>query len=53
VGRYKLNKRLKLDVPESMRALTKEDILEIVKRIILINNGKDSVDDVDHLGTGA
>jgi DNA-directed RNA polymerase subunit beta len=50
VGRYKLNKRLKLEVPEAQRALTKEDILEIVRRIILINNGSDSVDDVDHLG---
>jgi DNA-directed RNA polymerase subunit beta len=50
VGRYKLNKRLKLEVPESQRALTKEDILEIVRRIILVNNGSDSVDDVDHLG---
>jgi DNA-directed RNA polymerase subunit beta len=50
VGRYKLNKRLKLEVPEAQRALTKEDILEIVRRIILINNGFDNVDDVDHLG---
>jgi len=50
VGRYKLNKRLKLDVPESQRALTKEDIVEIVRHIILINNGHDTPDDVDHLG---
>jgi DNA-directed RNA polymerase subunit beta len=50
VGRYKLNKRLKLDVPESQRALTKEDIVGIVRHIILINNGHDSPDDVDHLG---
>jgi len=50
VGRYKLNKRLRLDVPESQRALTKEDIVEIVRHIILINNGHDTPDDVDHLG---
>jgi len=50
VGRYKLNKRLKLDVPESQRALTREDFVEIVRHIIMINNGKDNPDDIDHLG---
>jgi DNA-directed RNA polymerase subunit beta len=50
VGRYKLNKRLEIDVPESQRALTKEDIVEIVRHIIMINNGNDTPDDVDHLG---
>jgi DNA-directed RNA polymerase subunit beta len=50
VGRYKLNKRLKLDIPESQRALTREDIIEIVRHIIMINNGHDTPDDVDHLG---
>jgi DNA-directed RNA polymerase subunit beta len=50
VGRYKLNKRLGLDIPESQRVLTKEDIVEIVRHIIMINNGNDTPDDVDHLG---
>ena len=50
VGRYKLNKRLGLDIPESQRALTKEDIVEIVRHIIMINNGNDTPDDIDHLG---
>ena len=50
VGRYKLNKRLGLGIPESQRALTKEDIVEIVRHIIMINNGNDTPDDVDHLG---
>jgi len=50
VGRYKLNKRLGLDIPESQRALTREDILEIVRHIIMINNGNDTPDDIDHLG---
>jgi DNA-directed RNA polymerase subunit beta len=50
VGRYKLNKRLGLDIPESQRALTKEDIVEIVRHMIMINNGNDTPDDVDHLG---
>jgi DNA-directed RNA polymerase subunit beta len=50
VGRYKLNKRLNMDIPESHRALTKEDFIEIIRHIILINNGKDRPDDIDHLG---
>ncbi len=50
VGRYKLNKRLGLEIPENHRALTKEDIIEIVKHIIMINNGENTPDDIDHLG---
>ena len=50
VGRYKLNKRLGLNIPESQRSLTREDIVEIIRHMILINNGKDSEDDIDHLG---
>ncbi len=50
VGRYKLNKRLRLEIPESTRALTKEDIVEIVRHIVMINNGTDTPDDIDHLG---
>ena len=52
VGRYKLNKRLVLEgkIKEDTRALTKEDIIEIVRHIIMINNGSDSPDDIDHLG---
>jgi DNA-directed RNA polymerase subunit beta len=50
VGRYKLNKRLKLEIPENTRALTTEDIVEIVRRIVMINNGFDNPDDIDHLG---
>ena len=50
VGRYKLNKRLGLDFPESQRALTREDIIEIIRHIIMVNTGKDNADDIDHLG---
>ncbi|HJX36216.1 MAG TPA: DNA-directed RNA polymerase subunit beta, partial [Dehalococcoidales bacterium] len=50
VGRYKLNKRLGLDIPESQRSLTKDDIVEIIRHMVMVNNGKDSVDDIDHLG---
>ena len=52
VGRYKLNRRLGLEgkVKEDQRALTKEDIVEIVRHIIMVNNGDDTADDIDHLG---
>ena len=50
VGRYKLNKRLGLEIPEEQRALTKEDLVEIIRHMILINNGEDKGDDIDHLG---
>ena len=50
VGRYKLNKRLGLEIKEDERALTKEDVVEIVRHIIMVNNGLDTSDDIDHLG---
>jgi DNA-directed RNA polymerase subunit beta len=50
VGRYKLNTRLGLSVSQEIRSLTREDIVEIIRHIILINNGKDHGDDIDHLG---
>jgi len=50
VGRYKLNKRLGLNVDLEERVLTREDFVEMVRHIIMINNGKDSPDDIDHLG---
>jgi DNA-directed RNA polymerase subunit beta len=52
VGRYKLNQRLQLDgyIPRSVRTITKADILKVVERIILINNGQAGPDDIDHLG---
>jgi DNA-directed RNA polymerase subunit beta len=49
VGRYKLNNRLGLDTDEHRRCLTKEDFIEIVRRIIKVNNGKEEPDDIDHL----
>jgi len=49
VGRYKLNSRLGLDIDERCRCLTKEDFIEIVRRIIKVNNGKEEPDDIDHL----
>ncbi|MBM4446771.1 MAG: DNA-directed RNA polymerase subunit beta [Chloroflexi bacterium] len=49
VGRYKLNNRLSLNIDECHRCLTKEDFIEIVRRIIKINNGSEEPDDIDHL----
>jgi DNA-directed RNA polymerase subunit beta len=52
VGRYKLNQRLQLDgsIPRTVRIVTKSDIVKLVERMILINNGKVGRDDIDHLG---
>ncbi len=50
VGRYKLNRRLELDVPLSTRILTQEDLVAVLRRIIQINNGIEGEDDIDHLG---
>ncbi|MBI5955485.1 MAG: DNA-directed RNA polymerase subunit beta, partial [Chloroflexi bacterium] len=50
VGRYKLNKRLGLSVPMSIRTLTREDLVKIVEFIIRVNNGVEASDDIDHLG---
>ena len=51
VGRYKLNKRLKLDTKNDRahRVLTKEDLTAIVREIIRLNNTGGMEDDVDHL----
>lgn len=50
VGRYKLNRRLGLDIPVEHRILTKDDLVKVVARMININNGKLPPDDIDHLG---
>ncbi|MBI4299481.1 MAG: DNA-directed RNA polymerase subunit beta [Chloroflexi bacterium] len=50
VGRYKLNRRLGLNVDVSHRTLTHEDIVAIVKTMIRVNNGEVQADDIDHLG---
>ncbi|HYW35507.1 MAG TPA: DNA-directed RNA polymerase subunit beta, partial [Balneolaceae bacterium] len=49
VGRYRLNKRLKLDVDMDTRYLVKEDIVAIIKEVIRLKNMKSQVDDIDHL----
>lgn len=49
VGRYKINKRLGLDVDSSIQILTKEDIIAIVDKMVQIFNDEDVVDDIDSL----
>ncbi|MDR1744043.1 MAG: DNA-directed RNA polymerase subunit beta [Dysgonamonadaceae bacterium] len=49
VGRYRINKKLNLDIDVSIRVLTKEDIIEIIKYLIELINSKAIVDDIDHL----
>ena len=50
VGRVKMNMRLDLDCPDDHRVLRKEDILEVLKTMVDLRNGKGVVDDIDHLG---
>lgn len=49
VGRYRINKKLGLDIDPDTRVLTKEDIIEIIKYLIKLINSNASVDDIDHL----
>jgi len=51
VGRMKLNKRLGFDdLDDSIGVLRKEDIIEVVRELINIKNGKGDIDDIDNLG---
>ncbi len=49
VGRYRLNKKLNLSIPDATRVLTNTDIIEIIKYLIQLINSKAAVDDIDHL----
>ncbi|MFA7351956.1 MAG: DNA-directed RNA polymerase subunit beta, partial [Dehalococcoidales bacterium] len=52
VGRYKLNQRLNIPKKEDDddRALTREDMIEIIRHIIRVSNRAETPDDIDHLG---
>ncbi len=50
VGRLKLNRKLGFDVSLDVTTLRKDDILDVVRYLILLRNGQGSVDDIDHLG---
>jgi len=49
VGRYRINKKLSLNIDMELMVLSKEDITEIIKYLIKLINAKTDVDDIDHL----
>ncbi len=49
VGRFRINKKLGLKIDSSVKVLTKEDIIDILKYLIELVNSKTDVDDIDHL----
>ncbi len=49
VGRYRINRKLGLNIPEDVKVLTNEDIIAIIKYLIELANQKAEVDDIDHL----
>ncbi len=50
VGRYRLNKKLTIEIDPELTVLTKEDIVAITKYLLDLRNGRRSSDDIDHLG---
>jgi DNA-directed RNA polymerase subunit beta len=49
VGRFRINKKLNLEIPIDTKVLTKQDIISIIKHLIELINSKTDVDDIDHL----
>ncbi|TMJ95154.1 MAG: DNA-directed RNA polymerase subunit beta [Alphaproteobacteria bacterium] len=50
VGRVKMNMRLDLDAPDTVRVLRKEDIIAVIRTLVDLRDGKGEIDDIDHLG---
>ncbi len=50
VGRVKMNSRLNFETEDQLRTLRRDDILEIVKRLCELKDGRGEIDDIDHLG---
>jgi len=50
VGRFKINQRLGLNIPQDVTTLTTEDFVEIIKYLVLLTEGQGEIDDIDHLG---
>jgi DNA-directed RNA polymerase subunit beta len=50
VGRYKLNRKLDLAIPQTIKTLTQDDVIAILRRLVELNEGKGKKDDIDHLG---
>ncbi len=49
VGRYRINRKLNMNIPAETRVLTKEDMIEIIKYLVELINSNAEVDDIDHL----
>ncbi len=49
VGRYKINRKLGLDINLDTKVLSKQDIISIIKYLVRLTNGKAEIDDIDHL----
>lgn len=50
VGRYKLNKKLKVNIPPHVRNITREDIIATIQYLLQLMSGEGKADDIDHLG---
>ena len=50
VGRVKMNARLDLECPDTVRVLRKDDVLQIIKLMVGMKDGQGDIDDIDHLG---
>ena len=50
VGRYRINKRLRINESLDTLTLTRDDIVAIIRELINLQNGKSALDDIDHLG---
>ena len=50
VGRVKMNMRLDLDAPDTMRTLRNADIIACIKALVDLRDGRGEIDDIDHLG---
>jgi DNA-directed RNA polymerase subunit beta len=50
VGRVKMNMRLELDCPDTVRVLRKDDIIAVVRTLVELRDGKGEIDDIDNLG---
>ncbi|HRK34547.1 MAG TPA: DNA-directed RNA polymerase subunit beta [Candidatus Hydrogenedentes bacterium] len=50
VGRYKINRKLGLDISQDTKTLTKEDVIRTVQYLVKLRGGEGVLDDIDHLG---
>jgi DNA-directed RNA polymerase subunit beta len=50
VGRFRLNRRFNMDLPETEMTLQKEDLVNCIRYVMRLRKGEGTVDDIDHLG---